>query len=1125
MSSADHRLISFNHIESFNFFLGEGLSGLVKSLKPLRISSLNHEGLDFGSLTITVEQLRIGVPTSKPFEARLSGSNYSAGLQASISIQIDEDPAVKRTVSLGSIPMMLLSRNCLLSEARALADFKEDDNEPGGYFIVNGLEKILRSIIVARKNYPLGIQRATFSNRRKNFSPFAVSIKSVADNYSAQTINLHYAVEGNVYMSIMLKKVEYVIPLGVILRALIDASDEVLARLLCWGEEGFNGVVIAEDLARRGLRDQRSCLRYLGYLLRNVMDLGGNKEVSDEEAGRQFIDDHVLVHLGKASQEKAGLLGLMTHKLWLLAGGKLRPDDLDSMSNQEVLTSGQLYGLFFKERMAELLSMVKAKLLKDYTAKDRSSAKNLQTPLLERIEKAFAVFEDGVGKKIEHLLATGNLKSRSGLDLMQNNGLSIIAERLNNARFWSHLRSVHRGAYFVEMKTTKVRKLLPENWGFLCPVHTPDGGLCGLLNHLAMGCLIQPSPALLGSEDLRSLARICVEFGMSTETLGLVDPNRVLPVVFDGRLLGQVARDSAKEFCRALRRALKHPETGLERFRLLSIFLQDAAPELRSLSLLPGIFLSLSEGRPLRQVFNEELGFVEWIDPLEQTGLLISISESEPSPSATHRELDVNSVLSELAAQIPFMVHNQSPRTMYQCQMAKQTMGTSTLALAARADNKMYRVSYPQLPLVRSSVSQQLGFSHYPSGANAIVAVLAYTGYDIEDAMVINKSSYERGFMHGSVHKTVIMDLADGKREKKPTLALRGGDVAAPARRPDPKARADINALRVQPNLRKKVEQDGLPLIGQTLNYGDQEAQFQDLNAGQPKTKYFKDQESCFVDSVMLASNGGNSAPVVNLKLRYNRNPVVGDKFSSRHGQKGVMSFLWPQSDMPFTESGITPDVIINPNAFPSRMTIGMLIESMAGKLYAQRGAADPTSAFDRKDWADIGEKLEREGFNKLGTDVMYSGVFGTPFKVEIFQGVVFYQRLRHMIKDKAQARSTGPVDSMTRQPIKGRKRGGGIRLGEMERDALIAHGTSFILKERLMDSSDASDAVVCRKCGNLLGCFQHFKQAYRKFVPRCLECEDRKQEPDLADIKIPYVLRYLTNELAAMNIKVEFNL
>ena len=294
------------------------------------------------------------------------------------------------------------------------------------------------------------------------------------------------------------------------------------------------------------------------------------------------------------------------------------------------------------------------------------------------------------------------------------------------------------------------------------------------------------------------------------------------------------------------------------------------------------------------------------------------------------------------------------------------------------------------------------------------------------------------------------------------------------------------------------------------------------------KIHSFKDNESAYLDNVKIYPDEDNATEIT-YTLRYPRNPVIGDKFSSRHGQKGVLSMLWPQIDMPFTESGITPDVIINPNAFPSRMTIGMLIEAMAGKSGASHGTYQQFSAFqsfENDSAVDyFGKELLKAGYNYYGTETMYSGISGEQFKVDIYLGVVYYQRLRHMVSDKSQARSTGPIDVLTRQPIKGRKHHGGIRFGEMERDSLISHGVAGALRDRLMLCSDYSEGYLCPTCGSLIGACpkvtieDSLQQLSIKQKTQCRQCGCT----DCKKVAIPYVLRYLLNELAAMNVKLKF--
>jgi DNA-directed RNA polymerase I subunit RPA2 len=599
-------------------------------------------------------------------------------------------------------------------------------------------------------------------------------------------------------------------------------------------------------------------------------------------------------------------------------------------------------------------------------------------------------------------------------------------------------------------------------------------------------------------------------------------------------------------------------------------------------------------------------GTIELLGPLEQQYLDIACSPRDFSdvagmapgtaldPAAspyTHMELSPMSMLSLAASLTPFSDLNQSPRNMYQCQMGKQTMGTPLHALQHRSDTKLYRIQTPQAPLVQNTGQSEYGMDEYPAGTNAVVAVIAYTGIDMEDAMIVNKSSYERGFAHASVYKTITVDLVKDSRggETKrevfanhfaATSAAASGASAAAARAgsitssssSDPSASSSSSSSGgadagsgslggvgdafppLQQRTVPSLDSDGLPSVGRLVREGDPLYCIYDTVTGKTRVVKHKDAEPAYIESVTLM--GADSAVPSSLpqkaaiKLRFNRNPVVGDKFSSRHGQKGVMSILWPQHDMPFTESGMSPDVIINPHAFPSRMTIGMLVESMAGKAGAVHGRFQDSTPFrfsERHRAVDFfGEQLRAAGYQYYGSEPMYSGVNGEPLHADIFMGVVYYQRLRHMVSDKSQVRALGPINPLTRQPIKGRKKHGGIRFGEMERDSLIAHGTSFMLHDRLMNSSDRHVGILCKHCGSVIspsatfarGRYGATAMAEQSRVADGLFTEEQAAPATLGPAKgwtctscgtgsgcvgmpLPYVYRYLANELAALNIRL----
>lgn len=335
--------------------------------------------------------------------------------------------------------------------------------------------------------------------------------------------------------------------------------------------------------------------------------------------------------------------------------------------------------------------------------------------------------------------------------------------------------------------------------------------------------------------------------------------------------------------------------------------------------------------------------------------------------------------------------------------------------------------------------------------------------------MILNKSSFERGFAHASVYKTECVELVDERNK-----ATRSRVFHRPAKE-EISTKVVIGCGNNQQDASAQyLDEDGLPPVGLYVEQGDIVYSVLDQDTGKVTFHRHKSSEPAYVEEVrILDGDKEHGVQKVSIKYRYNRNPVVGDKFSSRHGQKGVLSVLWPQIDMPFTGSGITPDCIINPNAFPSRMTIGMLIESMAGKSGALHGKymdATPFKFSEKQRAVDyFGEQLTAAGFNYYGSEPLYSGIWGDKLEADIYIGVVYYQRLRHMVSDKSQVRATGPINQLTRQPLKGRKKHGGIRFGEMERDSIIAHGASYLLHERLLNSSDRHAAIICDKCGSML--------------------------------------------------------
>ncbi|XP_006030355.1 DNA-directed RNA polymerase I subunit RPA2 [Alligator sinensis] len=1034
-----------------------------------------------------------------PAECRGRRSTYRGKLTADISWSVNGIPKGIIKQPLGYVPIMVKSKLCNLYSLppRALIEHHEEEEEMGGYFIINGIEKVIRLLIMPRRNFPIAMVRPKWKSRGPGYTQYGISMHCVRDEHTAINMNLHYLENGTVMLNFIFQKELFFLPLGFALKALVGFSDFQIFQELIKGREGnsFYESCISQMLRmvmEEGCITQKQVLSYLGKCFRVKLNLP--EWYSNEQTAEFLLSQCICIHL-KTKVDKFYLLCLMTRKLFAFAKEECMEENPDSLMNQEVLTPGQLYLMFLKERMEAWLLSIKLAL-------NKRAQKTNVTINSENLMKLFSMGID-VTRPFEYLLATGNLRSKTGLGLLQDSGLCVVADKLNFIRYLSHFRCVHRGAAFAKMRTTTVRKLLPESWGFLCPVHTPDGEPCGLMNHMTAVCeIVTQSASTLSLPPLLCSLGVTPVDGTPSQTYA-----ECYPVVVDGSLVGWVEKDLAPELADTLRRFKVLQEKKIPAWTEVVLVPMTGKP-----SLYPGLFIFTTPCRMVRPVRNLALGKEELIGTLEQVFMNIAVLEDEIMPGVTtHQELFPHSMLSVVANFIPFSDHNQSPRNMYQCQMGKQTMGFPLLTYRDRSDNKLYRLQTPQSPLVRPYMYDYYDMDSYPVGTNAVVAVISYTGYDMEDAMIVSKASWERGFAHGSVYKTESIDLTEKIKQGDDTLVF------------------GIKANN--PKVTQKLDADGLPYIGSILQYGDPYYSYLNLNTGESFIVYYKSKESCIVDNIKVCSNdsGSGKFKTICVTVRIPRNPTIGDKFASRHGQKGILSRLWPVEDMPFTESGMVPDILFNPHGFPSRMTIGMLIESMAGKSAALHGLCHDATpfTFSEKNSAleYFGRMLKAAGYNYYGTERMYSGISGVELEADIFIGVVYYQRLRHMVSDKFQVRTTGARDKVTNQPIGGRNVQGGIRFGEMERDALLAHGTSFLLHDRLFNCSDRSVAHVCVKCGSLLSpLLEKPPPSWSATRNRKYCCTVCNQSDTIDTVSVPYVFRYFVAELAAMNIKVKLD-
>ena len=790
-----------------------------------------------------------------PVECRERHVTYRGRFKGRLEYRINDGQWKESVRDFGTLPIMLRSNRCHLEgrSPKELVNAREETEELGGYFIVNGIEKLIRMLIVNRRNYPMAIIRPSFVNRGVTYTKFGVQIRSVRPDQTSQTNVLHYLNDGTLTFRFSWRKNEYLIPAVMVMKALAETNDREIF-------EGIVGPAGGKDMDTKqfvidrvelllrtfkpyNMHTKAKCRAYLGEKFRPV--LGMPDDVSNEDVGAELLRRIVLPHLGSYEvtesndMDKFRMLLFMTRKLYALVEGECAVDNPDAVQNQEILLPGHLYGMIVKERIEEWLTTGVRTQLSMWGAQNQYPSFTSKEFERDFMNKVIRRTNENLGQGLDYFMSTGNLVSPSGLDLQQVSGFTVVAEKINFYRFISHFRMVHRGSFFAQLKTTTVRKLLPESWGFLCPVHTPDGSPCGLLNHLAHKCIISTS-----NSDISHLPGVIAQLGVSRTSEASI--NDSVSVQLNGRILGYCSPDQAKMIHDTLR------YWKVEGGHKVPLDLEIGYVPLSTGGQYPGLYMFSEAARMIRPVKYLPLEKEDRIGPFEQPYMSIACTEPEiVSGDSSHVEFDVTNILSIVANQTPFSNFNQSPRNMYQCQMGKQTMGTYGTALKYRTDNKSYRLQTGQTPVVRTPKHNEYGLDNFPNGTNAVVAVISYTGYDMDDAMILNKSAHERGFGHGTIYKAKKVDLNEDKRSRSTQVTSVFGF-------------APTGLIKAQ--WRATLDDDGLPAIGMKVKEGDAIAAHysvtKDPHTGEYENKdgvthihRYKEAEEAYIEEVKIIGN------------------------------------------------------------------------------------------------------------------------------------------------------------------------------------------------------------------------------------------------------------------------------
>jgi DNA-directed RNA polymerase II subunit RPB2 len=1167
-----------HQLESYNDFLNNGIKQIFREKNPVKLSKEQNENNEFKynlemyfggkngnkiyyGKPIIYDQENRRSHYMYPNEARLRNMTYGLSIHYDVDVYfkiLDEDGNVNESmltlnkIFLGRFPIMLQSDLCVLQgmDPEIRFNMGECRNDPGGYFIIDGKEKV----IVSQEKFADNMVK--FRSDVSEHYSHAAEIRSVSEDASKPIRNFSVRIARDTnQIVIVLGNVRKPIPLFILMRALGVISDkEIIKTCLLDLEKNEDYIELFRPsiYEAAGIYTQQAALDYIKTFTKN-------KTIPFT---LNILMDLLFPHMGELNfKEKALFLGNIVKRLLRVFTKEDKPTDRDSFKYKRVEVTGTLLYDLFKEYYNLQQKNIFSKMDNEYYFKKNIYNKDFVS-LIEN--NYFEFFKERVAETGFKKAFKGNWGAQAYTKRM---GIVQDLNRLSFNSFISQLRKLNLDMD-SSAKVIGPRLLNSTQWGIIDPLDTPDGGNVGLHKHLAMSTHI--TSGFSGLEFIKFFKQ-----------------------TFDLKILEECSYDSLDNFTKVFVNGawigiVEKPENVMVHLRFLKR--NGAIPLYTSIQwdyTYNEIYISTDEGRLIRPLIylqnnkanykrNETFlkkianrkytwqelvqGFVkkekgnginvnkiykldelytkenieklknnssvlEYIDTQEAESLLLETKEGE-NKLATHIEIHPSLILGVMGNQIVFPENNQLPRNLFSCGQSKQGVSLYNTNYQNRIDKMGVILNYGQIPLTKTRYLKYINREQQPYGENAIVAIACYSGYNVEDAVLINKGSLDRGFF-----RTTYFNMYESTEQSS---SVATSDVDSHFLNIK-----DSNVIRTKP--------------GYDYNYLDEYGVIKENTVLNDKIviigKGMKDHETpdTYIDDSTVPKKGQlgivdkafitddeQGFRLAKVRIREERIPTLGDKVCSRCGQKGTIGMIIREEDMPYTANGLKPDIIINPHALPSRMTIGQLIESLMGKACSLYGGFGDCTAFVNKGLQSqtFGEMLTNEGFHSSGNEVLYNGMTGEQLETEIFIGPTYYMRLKHMVKDKINYRARGPRTGLTRQTVHGRAKDGGLRIGEMERDGIIAHGMTDFLKESMLVRGDDYYMAVC----NTTGTIAVYNESRNLFLSPNADgpikfdgtLEDTlnvvnvsKYGRDFSIVRVPYSFKLLLQEIKTMNIQM----